>query len=322
MMDGSRRVTRESLLDSFCAQLGTTLEQRHPGFAFVAAKRDAETAASVANAQMLAATAADRAKTAFLANMSHELRTPLNAIIGFSELMKLRQPQPTEQRSEYAGYIHEAGKLLLEIINGLLDLARIEAGKLELHDEWIALAEDLHCAVTTVSPIAEKKEITLSVEPVEPDLAVRVDRTRFKQILLNLLSNAVKFSETGGHIGIATALLDGGELVVAISDSGVGIASEDLERVFEPFEQVEDHLTRHNEGTGLGLSIARALIELHGGRLQLRSAVGRGTTVELRLPGDRVAAADPGVGSAVNRHDPAPTANGAPPLTPMGQHGR
>src|SRR5207302_8875678 len=182
-----RRNPHESLLESFCAQLGTTLEQRHPGFALVAAKRDAETAAVVAQVKMLAATAADRAKTKFLANMSHELRTPLNAIIGFSELMKLPSPPPGEQHSEYASYIHEAGTLLLEIVNGLLDLARIEAGKLELHDEWIALAGALHLAGMTVTPIAEKKEIQLFLQPVALGLAVLVDQTRFKQILLNLL---------------------------------------------------------------------------------------------------------------------------------------
>ena len=285
-----RRQRHESLLDSYCAQLGSTLERRHPGFAQVAAKREAETAALVANAQMLAATAADRAKTKFLANMSHELRTPLNAIIGFSELMRLRPAEATDQ-IEYAGYIHEAGKLLLEIINGLLDLARIEAGKLELHDEWLLLDEILRSAVTTVTPTAEKKRITLVLEPPGGELAIRVDRTRFKQILLNLLSNAVKFTETGGRVSINASMVEGGELALSVTDTGVGIASEYLDRVFEPFEQIEDHLTRQNEGTGLGLSIARALAELHGGRLLLSSSIGHGTAVELRLPEDRIAAA-------------------------------
>ena len=285
-----RRQRHESLLDSYCAQLGSTLERRHPGFAQVAAKREAETAALVANAQMLAATAADRAKTKFLANMSHELRTPLNAIIGFSELMRLR-PAGAADQIEYAGYIHEAGKLLLEIINGLLDLARIEAGKLELHDEWLLLDEILRSAVTTVTPTAEKKRIALVLEPPSRELAIRVDRTRFKQILLNLLSNAVKFTETGGRVSIGAGMVEGGELALSVTDTGVGIASEYLDRVFEPFEQIEDHLTRQNEGTGLGLSIARALAELHGGRLRLSSSIGNGTAVELCLPEDRIAAA-------------------------------
>jgi len=283
-----RRQRHESLLDSYCAQLGSTLERRHPGFAQVAAKREAETAALVANAQMLAATAADRAKTKFLANMSHELRTPLNAIIGFSELMRLGRPAGAADQIEYAGYIHEAGKLLLEIINGLLDLARIEAGKLELHDEWLPLDEMLRSAVTTVTPTAEKKRIELVLEPPRRELAIRVDRTRFKQILLNLLSNAVKFTEAGGRVGISAGVIEGGELALSVTDTGVGIASEYLDRVFEPFEQIEDHLTRQNEGTGLGLSIARALAELHGGRLLLSSSIGNGTAVELRLPADRI----------------------------------
>ena len=283
-----RRALRESLLQRYCAQLGTTLEQRNPGFALVAARREAETAAVVARAEMLAATAADRAKTKFLANMSHELRTPLNAIIGFSELMKLPSPQPGEQNSQYAGYIHEAGKLLLDIVNGLLDLARIEAGRLQLQDEWLPLAEPMQSATITVGPIAEKKGIGLTLDPGIPEIQILVDRTRFKQILLNLLSNAIKFTEPGGSVDLGAALIDTGALVISVVDSGVGIGPEHLERVFEPFEQVEEHLTRQNEGTGLGLSIARALTELHGGRLLLRSTIGVGTTIELQLPSDRV----------------------------------
>ena len=312
-----RRKSRESLLESFCTQLGTTLEQRHPGFALVAAKREAETAAVVAQVKMLAATAADRAKTKFLANMSHELRTPLNAIIGFSELMKLPSPPPGEQHSEYASYIHEAGTLLLEIVNGLLDLARIEAGKLVLHDEWIALSGALHLAGMTVSPIAEKKEINLVLEPVPPDLAILVDETRFKQILLNLLSNAVKFTDPGGHIGVTTGIADNGELVVSVVDSGIGISAEHIERVFEPFEQIEDHLTRQNEGAGLGLAIARALTELHSGRLQLRSTLGVGTTIELHLPSNRVGGRAEAAGNG-SRLLPS----GNPPSANMDEHGR
>jgi len=288
-MAGPRRGPRESLLENYCAQLGTSLEQRHPGFALVAAARDAEIEAAVATAQMLVATAADHAKTKFLANMSHELRTPLNAIIGFSELMKASTPHPGELKSEYAGYIHEAGVLLLDIVNGLLDLARIEAGKLQLNDEWIALVDPLRSATTTVGPIAERKDVKLALQSAVPDLQILVDQTRFTQILLNLLSNAVKFTEPGGRVTVEAATADAGDLVLAVVDSGIGIAPENLERVFEPFEQIEEHLTRQNEGTGLGLSIARALAELHGGRLSLQSTVGVGTTIELRLPTGRVA---------------------------------
>jgi signal transduction histidine kinase len=308
-----RRSLRESLLESFCAQLGTSIEQRHPGFALVAAKRDAETAAVVAQATMQAAIAADRAKTKFLANMSHELRTPLNAIIGFSELLKLPRLPAGEQHSEYAGYIHEAGTLLLEIVNGLLDLARIEAGKLQLQDEWIVLADVLHLTVMTVRPIAEKKEIQLSLEPTIPDAAILVDQTRFKQILLNLLSNAVKFTDPGGRVRVTPIIADTGELVVAVVDSGIGIAPEHIERVFEPFEQIADHLTRQNEGTGLGLSIARALADLHGGWLSLRSTVGIGTTIELHLPSDRVDA---------DINESRLIASGDPPPEKMDENGR
>ena len=286
-MTPGRSQTAESLLESYCSQLGTMLDRRDPGLALVLAKRQADTSAALANREMARAQASDRAKTKFLANMSHELRTPLNAIIGFSEVIKLDAQQPKERYPEYAKYIHEAAVHLLEVINGILDLARIEAGKVELEEACVSLSALVDLAVTTLRPISEKKLVNLEYRFGAWEPFIFVDKTKFTQVLFNIISNAVKFSKPGDCVTVYCAR-DGGGLVIAVQDTGVGIPREQLQKVLEPFEQVEDHLTRQNEGTGLGLPIAKALIELHGGRLILHSEVAKGTTAELHLPGYRV----------------------------------
>jgi signal transduction histidine kinase len=237
---------------------------------------------------MLEAKAADLAKTRFLANMAHELRTPLNAIIGFSEIIKLDSIQAKERYPQYAEYIHDAGTLLLNIINGLLDLARIQAGRVDLDEQSVALDELIRSAVRTIAPIAEKKSIYVDCELPQASTLIRVDQTKFRQIILNILSNGVKFTAPRGRICIVSSVDSRGDLVISIRDTGIGIPPEHLERVLSPFEQVADHLTKENEGTGLGLPIARALIELHGGNLTLSSDLGVGTTVALRLPHERI----------------------------------
>jgi signal transduction histidine kinase len=276
------------LLENYCSRLGVLLDRRYSGLALLEAKQQAEKAAVVAHEAMLKAKAADRAKSTFLANMAHELRTPLNAIIGFSEVIKLDNIQARERYPEYAGDIHEAGTLLLAIINGILDLSRIEAGKVELREQLVAFDPLVQSAITTIRPIAQRKSIDICCNFGETRMMTYVDPTKFKQVILNLLSNGVKFTEPRGRIQIGSALHDSGDLVLSISDTGVGIPPEQVEKVLEPFEQVGDHLTRENEGTGLGLPIAKALIELHGGELVLRSELGVGTTAMLRLPRDRV----------------------------------
>jgi signal transduction histidine kinase len=291
-MTPGRPLRIESLLESYCSQLGTMLDRRDPGLALILAKRHAETAATRANRDMLQAQASDRAKTKFLANMSHELRTPLNAIIGFSEVIKLDAQQPKERYPEYAKYIHEAAVHLLEVINGILDLARIEAGKVELEEAPVSVPGLVELAVTTLRPLAEKKLVNLKYDERRTEPVIFVDQTKFKQVLFNILSNAVKFTKPGGDVTVDWASNGGGGLVIAIQDTGVGIPREQLQKVLEPFEQVEDHLTRQNEGTGLGLPIAKALIELHGGMLVLHSEVDKGTTAELHLPGYRVGVAE------------------------------
>jgi signal transduction histidine kinase len=287
-MVNANRQKPEALLENYCSRLGTLLEARYTGLALLAAKQEADAAAKHANEAMLEAKAADLAKTRFLANMAHELRTPLNAIIGFSEIIKLDAIQSKERYPQYAEYIHDAGILLLNIINGLLDLARIQAGRVDLDEQIVAVGELIQSAVRTIAPIAEKKSIDVICKLAQASTLICVDQTKFRQIILNLLSNGVKFTEPKGCIVIGSGVDGRGDLVISIKDTGIGIPPEHLERVLSPFEQVADHLTKENEGTGLGLPIARALIELHGGNLTLSSDLGIGTTVALRLPHERI----------------------------------
>ena len=294
------------LLESYCSRLGSLVEHRYSSLALLEAKQQAEKAAIAAHEAMLKAKAADRAKSKFLANMAHELRTPLNAIIGFSEVIKLDKITARERYPEYARYIHDAGLILLDIIDGILDLARIEAGKVELQEEFAGLNALIQSAVITILPGAQNKSIDVEsrIENFS-SMHVYIDSTKFKQILINLLSNSVKFTEPRGRIEIKSVLDKSGDLLLSISDTGIGIPAEQIEKVFQPFEQVADHLTRQHEGTGLGLPIAKALTELHGGQLLLCSELGVGTTVSLRLPSARV------------RHIAVPAAennDGRPPL--------
>jgi signal transduction histidine kinase len=283
----ARRGKPEPLLENFCSRLGTLLERQYTGLALLSAKHEADAAAKQAKEAMLEAKAADLAKTKFLANMAHELRTPLNAIIGFSEIIKLNGIQK-ERYPEYAEYIHDAGILLLNIINGLLDLARIQAGKVDLEDQLVGVDELLQSVVRTIAPIAQKKSIDITFLTTQEQITVFVDQTKFRQVLLNLLSNGVKFTEPSGRISIGYVVDSSGDMVISIKDTGIGIPPEHLQRVLNPFEQVADHLTKENEGSGLGLPIARALMELHGGELILNSTPGIGTIVFLRLPHSRV----------------------------------
>jgi signal transduction histidine kinase len=280
------RKKRGSLLDGYCLQLGILVERRHKELALVAAKEQAEEAARFAKEGLVQAQEAERAKTKFLANMTHELRTPLNAIIGFSEIIKGAQDHAKTDLPEYAKYIHDAGIHLLGIVNGVLDLARIEAGKLELDEQVVPLTEVIGAAIRTVRPTAEAKPIEL-VCPDQIDELVFIDPARMKNVFVNLLSNAIKFTEPGGRVDVGFRH-EGVHLVVSVTDTGVGIPQENLAQVLEPFGQVEDHLTRQSEGVGLGLPIARSLVTLHGGEMALRSTLGSGTTVEVRLPRNRI----------------------------------
>ena len=234
-----------------------------------------------------AALKASRVKSEFLANMSHELRTPLNAIIGYSEMLSAETlgPLPTHYQT-YAQYIRTSGVMLLDLINDLLDLSRIEAGQYKLEEGDADVAPALAECLAIVTASAQRKGLKLSLDPGPAGLSIHVDLRAFKQVVLNLLSNAVKFTDSGSVT--LTAALDAGAMVLTVTDTGIGIAPEILPRLFEPFHQGHAGLSRKYGGSGLGLSICRNLVELHGGRISLASKPKAGTTVTVRLPPGRV----------------------------------
>jgi len=227
---------------------------------------------------------ASQAKSKFLANMSHELRTPLNAIIGFSEIMEscLLGPLGAEKYSEYCCDIRESGKYLLEVINDILDMSKLEAGRIRLDLEDLDLERMLADCMRVVSARAEEKRITLTSE-IAADVRFKADRRAIKQIMLNLLSNAVKFTPEGGRVSVRGRLSTNNVMIV-IDDTGIGIPKDALKNLGRPFEQVESGLTKRHQGSGLGLAIAKSLTELHGGNMRIRSTANVGTTVTVRLP--------------------------------------
>jgi PAS domain S-box-containing protein len=244
--------------------------------------RDAKEAAEVANI----------AKSEFLANMSHELRTPLNAIIGFSEALELGICGALEPRqAEYVQLIHQSGEHLHAVINDILDLAKVDAGKLDLHEEAGVEPRAVIAACTTLMKSHATARGVQLVGEIEPDLPPLVaDATRLKQILLNLVSNAVKFTEAGGKVTMAARRDAAGGIVFEVRDTGLGMTADEIEIALQPFGQVRSSHVAAHEGTGLGLPLARRLAELHGGTLAIASEKGRGSTVAVTLPAARVAA--------------------------------
>jgi signal transduction histidine kinase len=234
------------------------------------------------------AEAASRAKSEFLANMSHELRTPLNAIIGFAEVIERETFGPTGERyREYAGDIHGSGRHLLQVINDILDLAKVEAGQMLLHEARVDAALVMQGCVRLIKPRAAKSNVRLQTN-FDPHLPVlQADEARLRQIGLNLLSNAVKFTKAGGRVSIATGLDGDGGIVIAVTDTGIGMTADEIVIALEPFQQVTSSLSRTNEGTGLGLPLTKTLVGLHGGRLDIASVPGRGTTVTVSFPPSR-----------------------------------
>ena len=229
---------------------------------------------------------ANRAKSQFLAHMSHELRTPLNAIIGFSEIMSLQLlgASGVPQYDRYAGDILAAGRHLLAVIDDILDLSKVEAGKMKLVPEylsWSRLADD---CMTLLRPLAADRLITLEAETAAADAALFADERLAKQMLVNLLSNAVKYTPTGGQVRFGIVTGSDGAAVVTVADTGVGMDAADVQKALEPFGRIDSALVSQMRGTGLGLPLVKALIEMHGGRLEIDSARGRGTTVRLYFP--------------------------------------
>ena len=236
------------------------------------------------------AEAASRTKSEFLANMSHELRTPLNAIIGFSDMMKMAVcgPLSDPKYEEYTRDINNSGRHLLALINDILDLSKIEAGKLELDEEDIDTAGVIQSCIVLVKERATNGGITLKMEIPQELPALRFDERKLKQILINLLSNAVKFTPPGGTVTIKTWSRPDSGYVFQVVDTGIGIALEDIPKALSSFGQVDSKLARKYEGTGLGLPLTKSLVELGSGSLDLQSEVGVGTTVTVRFPKERI----------------------------------
>jgi PAS domain S-box-containing protein len=237
------------------------------------------------------AESANRTKSEFLAKMSHELRTPLNSIIGFSQLLEEESFGPLNDRQRrYVGNVLTSGRQLLELINDILDLSKVEAGRMELSLAAVALVPLLHEAIALVEPLAVQSRLHLSLEIEEPLPAVLVDASRLRQVLYNLLGNAIKFTGPGGRVTLRAAWTRtrsraGARMIrITVQDSGVGIRPDDLERIFREFEQVDSDPTRNHQGTGLGLALSRRLVELHGGRIWAESEVGLGSSFHVELP--------------------------------------
>ncbi len=233
---------------------------------------------------------ANRSKSEFLAAMSHELRTPLNAIIGFSEIIKDETfgPVGSVQYRSYAEDINESGQHLLDLINDILDLSKVESGADEMHEEQIDIREVIESVVTMVKGRAQKGGVKLELEVPDHPPALRADNRKLKQILVNLLSNAIKFTDPGETVILRIWCRTGSGYVFQVADTGIGIALDDIPKALAPFQQIDGELNRKYEGTGLGLPLAKSLVELHGGSLDLQSRLGVGTTVTVRFPAERI----------------------------------
>lgn len=233
---------------------------------------------------------ANRTKSEFLANMSHELRTPLNAVIGFSEVMtsEVFGPLGSDQYRDYALSIHDSGRHLLDLINDILDVSKIESGQLTLTEEDLDLSDILTASTRLVRERAAKAGVALRSDLPDSLPILRADQRRMKQVFLNLLTNAVKFTPSGGHVTVSAQRTPDGGLIVRVIDTGIGMKSEDIPKALLPFQQVDSGLSRRHEGTGLGLPLTKALVELHDGDLQLKSTLGEGTEVRLWFPQSRL----------------------------------
>jgi signal transduction histidine kinase len=226
----------------------------------------------------------------FVAHMSHELRTPLNAIIGFTDLLRLRL-KTLEGHDKLVGYaddVSSAGHHLLQLINDILDLTKIEAGKCELSEEKVDLVSILDSCTRMLRGQADEHGIAFVCQAAPSLPQLRIDKLKLKQIVINLISNAIKFTPQGGTVTLTAAIEATGWLAIVVADTGIGIEAQDIEKVFSPFSQLNASLSRKTPGTGLGLPLTKALVELHGGRITLESERRKGTVVTTRFPPYRI----------------------------------
>jgi signal transduction histidine kinase len=229
---------------------------------------------------------ATRAKSDFLANMSHELRTPLNSIIGFSQVLrKAKFGKLTAKQDEFLGYVIDSGNHLLNLINDILDLSKVEAGKVELEVSSFEVRKTLHAALGMLMEKAMKNGVTLTLEAeADMEMTVEADERRLKQILFNLLGNAVKFTPDGGAVCLRARRSSQQEIEISVADTGIGMREEDLPKLFHEFSQIESAYDKNYEGTGLGLALAKRLVELHGGRIWVESVFGQGSRFTFVIP--------------------------------------
>jgi PAS domain S-box-containing protein len=236
----------------------------------------------------LEAESASRAKTEFLANISHELRTPLNAILGFSEIMEGQLLGALSERYQtYAADIHKSGQYLHGLVTNILDLSRIEMNQVHLDEEDVEMGELIESSVAMLRMRADEQAVRLAAEVTAGLPHVRCDRLRLKQALINLMANAIKFTHKYGSVTV-TARREGDGLALSVVDTGIGMRPEDIPTALEPFRQIEPQINRRHEGVGLGLALTKALVERHGGRLELVSQLGAGTTATIYLPAERM----------------------------------
>jgi cell cycle sensor histidine kinase DivJ len=282
----------------------------------VAVTRDISRSKQDATELESARTEAERAnetKSRFLTTVSHELRTPLNAIIGFSEMLEneaVHRLDP-ERRTDYARVIRESGQHLLGVVNGILDVSRIEAGQFNLKLEPVAVAREVEGCYEMMLLRAEQAGVRLDVEIDAAVSSVVVDKIALRQVLINLISNAVKFTPRGGSV-VVSVRMSGHDLLIIVSDTGIGIAEEDLERVGDPFFQAASSYARTYEGTGLGLSVVKGIVDLHGGSFSIASRVGEGTRVSIRLPREAKQSASEPPAQVVERLEPRQPLNEEP----------